>query len=186
MGNFTIWERMRYQHNGCRPHSERICVSFQICKWQHTMCLVQSSPINNKMLLTSHLRRLSLTIMVTSLSTLKAQYETDGYVLVDNLVQESDWPELEKACDRVIERTRNGSWSHRRTVGKQFPPYGDENPDSWGIQHLMHPELGEPVFAKWYTSSKLLSVVNQLLQCEDQDLQLGMNFWSGVRHILNI
>jgi len=82
--------------------------------------------------------------------------------------------ELEEACERVIARTRAGLWPHRRTVGKQFPPYDDENPDSWGVQHIMHPDLGEPAFVQWYTSSELLAVVTELLGCKETDLQMEL------------
>lgn len=106
-------------------------------------------------------------------SDLKATYEEQGYVVVPGLISEEHHRELEAACSRVIARTRNGGWPHRRTVGKQFPPYGDDDPDSWGVQHLMHPDLGEPIFAKWYTSEGLIDVAKSLLECREEDLQMG-------------
>jgi len=60
---------------------------------------------------------------------------------------------------------------HRRTVGKQFPPYDADCPDSWGVEHLMHPELNEHVFVRWYTSDGLMNVAKHLLGCEERDLQ---------------
>jgi len=112
---------------------------------------------------------------MTSLgSDIKTLYEQQGYVIVSGLIREGDWPKLESACQRVVKLTREGSWPHRRTVGKQFPPYGDENPDSWGVQHIMHPDLQEPAFANWYTSPKLLGAVTTLLQCQTEDLQMGV------------
>lgn len=106
---------------------------------------------------------------------LKAVYDQQGYVVVPGLLdpEYTSTLELEEACERVIALTRAGSWPHRRTVGKQFPPYGDENPDSWGVQHVMHPDLGEPVFVQWYTSSNLLAIVTELLGCQVTDLQMG-------------
>lgn len=104
---------------------------------------------------------------------LKACYDQQGYVVVSGLLDPENKRALEGACERIIARTRAGLWPHRRTVGKQFPPYGDENPDSWGVQHVMHPDLGEPAFVQWYTSSKLLAVVMELLGCEETDLQMG-------------
>jgi hypothetical protein len=109
-------------------------------------------------------------------SELKATYQDQGYVVVPGLVSDEDHRKLEAACTRVIARTREGSWPHRRTVGKQFPPYGDDNPDSWGVQHLMHPELGEPIFAKWYTSQPLIEIAKSLLDCREEDLQMGTWF----------
>jgi len=104
---------------------------------------------------------------------LKATYNQQGYVVVPGLIDPECKPALEEASERIIARTRAGLWPHRRTVGKQFPPYGDENPDSWGVQHVMHPDLGEPAFVQWYTSSKLLAAVTELLGCKETDLQMG-------------
>jgi hypothetical protein len=102
-----------------------------------------------------------------------SQYETQGYVIVPDLIPPEQFAELEKACDRVISLTRSGSWKHRRTFGKQFPPWDDDNPDSWGVQHLMHPDLNEPIFARWYASDALLQVCKELLDCEENNLQMG-------------
>lgn len=64
---------------------------------------------------------------------------------------------------------------HSRLVGVQFPPWHPtENPDIWGVQHLMHPDLHEPVFAEWYGSPKLQEAVCQLLGTKPEELQLGM------------
>ena len=106
---------------------------------------------------------------------LKAVYDQQGYVVVPGLLdpEHKNTSELEEACERIIALTRAGSWPHRRTVGKQFPPYGDENSDSWGVQHVMHPDLGEPAFVQWYTSSNLLAIVTELLGCQETDLQMG-------------
>lgn len=119
-------------------------------------------------------------MMDISLLPLKAQYDDIGYVIVTGLVNESDRPDLEKACEHTVTRTREGAWPHRRTIGKQFPPYGDDHPDSWGVQHLMHPELGEPAFVRWYTSDKFIVVVQELLGCQEEDLQMGEIFRSLV------
>lgn len=104
---------------------------------------------------------------------MKEHYERYGYVIVPDLIPQDDWSALVDACDRVVERTRAGNWPHRRVVGKQFPPYGDDHPDSWGVQHVMHPDLKEPIFAKWYTSTDLLSAVTNLLGCSGEELQMG-------------
>ncbi|KAF9005116.1 hypothetical protein BDQ17DRAFT_1240311 [Cyathus striatus] len=111
---------------------------------------------------------------MTSYEGLKELYDEQGYVVVEGLVNEKDRAELERACERAIARTRASQWPYRRTVGKQFPPYGDDDPDSWGVQHLMHPDLGEPVFAQWYTSQALIDVVKELLQCNEDELQMEL------------
>lgn len=107
--------------------------------------------------------------------SLKALYDKQGFVIVPGLVREQDREELCDACERVIKRTRSGHWPHRRTWGRQFPPFGDDDKpeDSWGVQHLMHPELGEPVFARWYTTYGIMQVAQELLACEEEDLQMG-------------
>ncbi|OBZ72758.1 hypothetical protein A0H81_07087 [Grifola frondosa] len=74
----------------------------------------------------------------------KQTFEEQGFVVVPGLVPAESRSELEAACERAISRTRSGSWTLRRTVGRQFPPYGNDDPDSWGVQHVMHPDLGDP------------------------------------------
>jgi len=103
----------------------------------------------------------------------KQIYESQGYVIVPNLISPIQFDQLQSACDRIIDRTRRGQWQHRRTLGKQFPPYGDANPDSWGVQHIMHPALGECAFVEWYTSDGVVNVAKELLACEEDDLQMG-------------
>ena len=115
-------------------------------------------------------------------STVKQTFDRDGYVLVSNLVPADMLSDLRSACDRVVAKTRAGKWPHRRVVGKQFPPYGDGNPDSWGVQHVMHPELGEPIFARWYASDGLVSAATDLLECEEEDLQMG-GYWICARRL---
>lgn len=109
-------------------------------------------------------------------SARKQLYDTQGYVVVPSLISPSLLLELEEACTRTIAKTREGSWPHRRTVGRQFPPYDDGNPDSWGVQHVMHPDLGERAFARWYTSDELVNVVCELMACGEEDLQMGERY----------
>jgi hypothetical protein len=66
-------------------------------------------------------------------------------------------------------------------VGTQFPPW-TEGTDVWGVQHLMHPALQEPVFAEWYGSSDVQQAVCQLLGIKPEELQLGKN----IRSQLNV
>jgi hypothetical protein len=124
---------------------------------------------------------------MTNNSSIKAKYEDQGFVVIPGLIPPEDWVDLEAACQRVIQKTRDGSWPHRRVVGKQFPPFGDHNPDSWGVQHVMHPQLNESAFAKWYTSDRLLDVVKELLGCKDEELQLGkFLFFSTLKSVAHI
>jgi len=106
--------------------------------------------------------------------TIKSLYDRQGYVIVPGLIPaELDKP-VREATERVIARTRSGEWPHRRTVGKQFPPFDNASPDTWGVQHLMHPELGEPIFAEWYTSGRLVQTICRLLDCDEDKLQMGV------------
>lgn len=107
-------------------------------------------------------------------SSLKAAYDCDGYVIVPNLIPDDEFYSLRDAGLRVTSLTRSGQWPHRRTVGKQFPPFNAENPDSWGVQHVMHPDLKAPEFARWYASDALVGIAKELLGCRDDDLQMGM------------
>lgn len=113
------------------------------------------------------------TVEMKASKALKSDYESQGYVVVQGLVPDEDRIALVEACERAIAKTRSGEWTHRRTVGKQFPPYGDDHPDSWGVQHVMHPDLKEPAFAKWYTSDALVGVCKELLGCKEEHLQMG-------------
>ncbi|KAI0072244.1 hypothetical protein K474DRAFT_1668050 [Panus rudis PR-1116 ss-1] len=107
-------------------------------------------------------------------SRLKEQYDQNGYVVIPSLIPPNLFSELEAAAERVINKTRSGEWPHQRTVGRQFPPFDNDSPDSWGVQHVMHPDLGEPVFAKWYTSDELIKVVTALLECGEDELQMEL------------
>ncbi|TFK51567.1 hypothetical protein OE88DRAFT_1735447 [Heliocybe sulcata] len=107
-------------------------------------------------------------------SRLRQQYEEQGYVIIPGLIANEEFEALREAAERTVERTRSGAWPYRRVVGKQFPPYGNDDPDSWGVQHVMHPDLGEPAFAKWYTSEGLTGVVQELLECPQENLQMEL------------
>ncbi|TRM66721.1 hypothetical protein BD626DRAFT_163305 [Schizophyllum amplum] len=105
-------------------------------------------------------------------SQYKQAFDEVGYVIIPDLIPPEARPELEAATARTVARTRAGQWPHRRVVGKQFPPFDTDNPDSWGVQHVMHPDLGEPAFAKWYTS--LRNIVTELLACDEDALQMEL------------
>ncbi|KAJ3861084.1 MAG: hypothetical protein NXY57DRAFT_1005446 [Lentinula lateritia] len=110
------------------------------------------------------------------MSPIKDTYDSQGFVVVPGLVSLQDFSKLQEASDLVINRTREGSWPYRRTVGKQFPPFDNDNPDSWGVQHVMHPDLqgSAIVFSNWYTSDDLTRACADLLHCGEEDLQLEL------------
>ena len=90
------------------------------------------------------------------------QFAEDGYVVIENAVEPALFEPLRAASARVIERTRRGDWPHKRVIG---------DGDLWGISHLLHPELGEPVFAEYMASAPVLEVATDLL---GPDLRLGL------------
>ncbi|KAH9009429.1 hypothetical protein EDB83DRAFT_2453821 [Lactarius deliciosus] len=104
---------------------------------------------------------------------LKEHYDTHGYVIVRGLVMPSEHADLLAATDRATAQTRSGSWTHARIVGKQFPPYGAGD-DVWGVQHAMHPALGEPAFARWYAGDAMRGAAQMLLGCQDDHLQMEL------------
>lgn len=115
-----------------------------------------------------------MTISLTPTSRYKTLYDDEGYVIIPNLIDPSEFVLLKEASTRVIEKTRAGKWPHRRTVGKQFPPFNVDSPDSWGVQHVMHPDLESPEFVQWYTGDRLTGVVRELLGCSEDDLQMEL------------
>ncbi|KAH7886680.1 hypothetical protein F5I97DRAFT_1028191 [Phlebopus sp. FC_14] len=106
--------------------------------------------------------------------SIKDLYDEQGYVIVPGLIPPADFKALEEACERAVSKTRSGAWPYRRTVGKQFPPFDNDSPDSWGVQHIMHPDLNEPAFANWYTSEGLTNASKELLNCQDHELQMEL------------
>ncbi|KAI0701038.1 hypothetical protein BC835DRAFT_1324634 [Cytidiella melzeri] len=108
-------------------------------------------------------------------SNTKTLYDSQGFVVLPSLIPDSNFfYDLQASAERAISRTRTGKWPHRRTLGRQFPPFDESNPDSWGVQHVMHPDLHEPAFARWYTSDKLVKTVAELLECEQEELQMEL------------
>lgn len=110
---------------------------------------------------------------MTPTSSTKERFERDGFVIIDGLVPAPLFAELQAACARAVAKTRAGAWPHRRVVGRQFPPFDIDGEDAWGVQHVMHPELAEPAFARWYASDALAGAVCALLECGEGDLQMG-------------
>ncbi|KAI9485369.1 MAG: hypothetical protein EXX96DRAFT_544870 [Benjaminiella poitrasii] len=97
----------------------------------------------------------------------------NGFVIINNLIPEDMFSKLKEACDSVVSKARKGEWKYRRLVGTQFPPW-TEGTDVWGVQHLLHPDLHEKVFAEWLGSSKLLEAIEQLVNAKHDELQLEL------------
>lgn len=107
---------------------------------------------------------------------LTREYEEKGYVIVEGIFSPHDIQELRDAAQEVTDLTRQGQWPHRRIVGKQFPPFDSiTSADSWGVQHLMHPNLpNHDLFRNFYGSSPLLDVAAHLLHTTEDSMQLEL------------
>ena len=102
----------------------------------------------------------------------------DGYVIIPNLIPQQLLEPLREAAARAVARARDemteNGWPHVRVVGKQFPPWPKgAREDVWGVQHIMHPALREPVFSSWYGLPALIQTVTNILECHEDQLQLG-------------
>merc|ERR1712216_113039 len=81
---------------------------------------------------------------------LRRQYREECFCIVDHSTDDFMLKELRAAAQRVTDKTRTGEWKFRRGVNKPFPPYSDENDDTWGANMIMHPDLGEQaLFLQW-------------------------------------
>ncbi|KAM4062921.1 phytanoyl-CoA dioxygenase (PhyH) [Hirsutella rhossiliensis] len=101
-----------------------------------------------------------------------ADLERDGFVVIKSIVSPEKLETLRAASREAEALARAGDWPHTRTVGKQFPPWHpDPEQGIWGVQHLMNPALpGSAVFTHLYFSEEVLSIVRELLQCDDEHL----------------
>ena len=87
-------------------------------------------------------------------------YENSGYTMIDNAIPEGLLEPLRQATARVTEKTRKGEWPHKRRAGED---------DIWGVSHLLHPDLGEPIFAEYIASPVVIDIVGGLLKIKPQD-----------------
>ncbi|TCD68439.1 hypothetical protein EIP91_010725 [Steccherinum ochraceum] len=96
--------------------------------------------------------------MTTTMQVYKTLYDTQGYVILPRslvIPSQTTFQDVLAAVTRIVAKARSGEWPHRRAVGRQFPPHRiGGSGDAWGVQHLMHPDLGEDakVLKRWYTS----------------------------------
>ncbi|CEJ91070.1 Putative Phytanoyl-CoA dioxygenase [[Torrubiella] hemipterigena] len=105
-----------------------------------------------------------------------ADLERDGFIVVKSIVSPEKLAILREASKKVEALGRAGEWPHIRTVGKQFPPW-EFNPEKgiWGVQHMMNPDMpGHDLFTELYFSEAILSIVKDLLECEDEQLVMEL------------
>lgn len=109
-------------------------------------------------------------------SSYLADLERDGFVVVKSIVTPEKLAALREASLKVEKLARAGNWPHIRTVGKQFPPWEfDPEKGIWGVQHMMKPDMpGHELFTELYFSEEVLSIVKELLQCDDEQLVMEL------------
>lgn len=105
----------------------------------------------------------------------------DGFVVVPSLLTPEQLTTLRAAAADTLALARAGDWPYVRTLPKQFPPWNiapGANPAAegiWGVQFMMHPKLPHSqTFIENYFSTPIISIVKELLQCEDDDLVLEL------------
>lgn len=56
--------------------------------------------------------------MITDINGVPIQeaLQTEGYVIIDNLIPKEAFNNLIEACDRVVDRARQGDWKYRYVV----------------------------------------------------------------------
>ncbi len=98
---------------------------------------------------------------------------------------------LRKCADEATLLTRDGFWPHRRVVGNAFPPFTKDNRDSWGVQHIMNPQLDtagpsksvplSKMFQCFYGSSPLLEIASLLVGAEVTTCRWSSSIFSSIR-----
>ena len=84
----------------------------------------------------------------------RQHFKEQGYLIIDHAVPADLFEPLRQATARVTARTRQGRWPYKRDAG---------NADIWGVSHLLHPDLAEPVFARYMATPVVLDTVADLL-----------------------
>ncbi|KAN0065164.1 hypothetical protein ACQY0O_001661 [Thecaphora frezii] len=129
--------------------------------------------------------------------TMLADFGAKGYVIVDGILSSSPdsrlcLESLRSCAEESIQLTRSGHWTARRVVGNAFPPFDKDNRDSWGVQHIMNPQLDRvaersdvgsqterrsslsETFQEFYASSPLLDVASLLVGAPEERMQMEL------------
>ncbi|MBI4530360.1 MAG: phytanoyl-CoA dioxygenase family protein [Candidatus Latescibacteria bacterium] len=88
------------------------------------------------------------------------RFKEQGYLIIDNAIPDGMLEPLREATGRVTEKTRRGEWPYKRDAG---------DGDIWGVSHLLHLDLCEPVFAEYIASPVVIDVVGDLLKIPPED-----------------
>ncbi|KEQ61807.1 phytanoyl-CoA dioxygenase family protein [Aureobasidium melanogenum CBS 110374] len=109
-------------------------------------------------------------------SKLRDQLGEDGFVRIPSALPKDQLEALRAACQDVAQLARAGRWPFVRTLPKQFPPWdSDTSKGTWGVQHLMHPDLPHhDTFAASYFAPYITDAVTEILQCSPNDLVLEL------------
>ncbi|CBQ73565.1 conserved hypothetical protein [Sporisorium reilianum SRZ2] len=117
------------------------------------------------------------------------QYRDQGYIIVDGVLSSDPSSplhidSLRRSADVATQLTRDGHWPHRRVVGNAFPPFTKDNRDSWGVQHIMNPQLDtlapsptaslSKQFQQFYASSPLVEIASLLIGAEAHEMQMEL------------
>lgn len=82
------------------------------------------------------------------------QLNQDGFIVIQEAVEPHLRERLRAAAGRVTDKTRSGEWPHKGDTG---------DGDIWGVNHLLHPDLGEPMFGEYMASDLVLDMATELL-----------------------
>ncbi|EPQ26932.1 uncharacterized protein PFL1_05566 [Pseudozyma flocculosa PF-1] len=138
--------------------------------------------------------------------SLLAHFQSQGYVIVDGVLSSTSdsslgLESLRSCAQEAIQLTRSGDWTARRVVGNAFPPFDRDNRDSWGVQHIMNPQLDavaqrarlrgddghastpssstparslSKTFQDFYSSSPLLDIASLLVGAPEERMQMEL------------
>lgn len=116
------------------------------------------------------------------------QYRDQGYIIIEGILSSDPasplhLDSLRKCAETAIQLTRDGRWPHRRVVGNPFPPFTKDCQDSWGVQHIMNPELDTlanssvsltETFQQFYGNAALLDVASLLIGAQREEMQMEL------------
>ncbi|CDR88378.1 uncharacterized protein SPSC_04205 [Sporisorium scitamineum] len=117
------------------------------------------------------------------------QYRDQGYIVIDGVLSYNPASplhidSLRRSADTATQLTRDGHWPHRRVVGNAFPPFTKDSRDSWGVQHIMNPQLDtlapsqaaslSKQFQQFYASSPLVEIASLLIGAETNEMQMEL------------
>eukprot|EP01052_Picozoa_sp_SAG31_P069597 SAG31_NODE_28428_length_410_cov_1.115756_2_plen_104_part_01 len=95
--------------------------------------------------------------------------ETDGYVVIENAVEEAALPVLRSEARRVAALARS---SERHDICGGFVSRDFPGDDPWSVRGVIAPGWGAPCFAEYMASAPVLKLVREFLGCGPEQLML--------------